>query len=134
MAMTMWDEVKKTLVCSRLCLSVLGLSKISRSSETNSDGDQAHHPGPLAFLHLLVKEERNQSDEQIDERELMNGSFHVHDALLGEFEEVVRGIGFVVLPAAQGVEESFHGAGIAPVQWRVRHRGQRHVKIECRAR
>ena len=89
------------------------------------DRAQANNPCPLPRLHPLVKNERNQADEQVNRIELFQCSADVGPDLFTKHDEICRWMNPLVLPARKRMEEPGDGSWITPVQRRVRHTGER---------
>ena len=96
-------------------------------------GHQSGEPGLLPFLHSGKEEKRDQSDEQVSEVEFIHRAGQQHPHLIHETAQAAGGIGALILAARQRVKKTLPGPRVAPVQWRIGHRGRRHVKIKGRA-
>ena len=102
-------------------------------AQADIHGRKGDDPGPLALLHLEEEDEGHQRDEQIHPGELIGGAFDEHAQLAQEpprFSDQVGRVGLFVLAAADGMEEPFHRAGIAPLHRRIGHARNRHVEVE----
>ena len=108
---------------------------------------QPQQPGPLARLKPPEEKERDDAEGEIDEIEFFDRATDqeppdvlrvVRDEIGGLRHDVVArahgGMNALILAAGEGMYETADGARIAPVQGRVRHRGQRHVNVEECAR
>src|SRR5581483_8451229 len=114
-----------------------GIHKVHEEhTHTDVNGREADHPAALALLHAAEEEERDERDEDVEPGEFLGGLFY-EDAQLHQeaarLDEKVGGARLLELAARNCVNESVHGAGIAPFHGRIGHAGERLVEIETDA-
>src|SRR5436190_24378103 len=98
-------------------------------------------------MKLLEKEQGNQTDQEKTDAEFVDRAIDQNElhlfcisgdpvnSLLGDIAAIAGGrVNALVLSASEGVHETADRARVTPVQGRIGHRGERHVKVEGRAR
>ncbi len=104
-----------------------------QDAQTEVDRRHADHPRALAPVHLEEEQKWYQSQESADPVELINNaiahSLQLDQEIQGVAEDI-RGLGFLVLAASEGMDEAAQLARIAPFHGRIGHASQGHIKIK----